>query len=154
MCKLCNTDREPAVNYIPRTEKAILFLSISQEYINERPCRPCIRTVENKWNRTIKSKENLDKYILKKLLRTYYGEIRKPESRTSKNVLGIYVKTNTHTGYVSYCARVANSDSVINIGTYGTLQEALQAKIDYCVVHNMSKSLIYTQKKLKELQNV
>ena len=153
MCKLCNTDRPPAIKFKPRTRKSIAFLEIAEEYIGERPCRPCIRTVENKWNRTIRSENNLDKYILKKILRSYYGAVLKPDTRKTVYIAGIYCKTNQNTGNTYYLARVFRSNGCTNIGTYPTLQEALQAKINYCVKNNITKSLLYMQNKLKGLNN-
>lgn len=154
MCKLCNTTNKPTTT-VTNHPRRILFCSTVLDYLGELPCEPCCRTVINKWDRTIKTEDNLDNYIISKLFRRYYTRHKgkRQDYRRTNCIATIQCRANLYSGLVAYYARVATSSKVVQLGSYPTLKEALEVKIKYCIENNITKALKIMQTKLKELEN-
>lgn len=154
MCKLCNTDRPPT-KIITNNYKRTLFQQIVLDYVNEPPCERCCRTITNKWHRELNSEEDLDKYVLSKLFRSYYTRFKgkRQDYRKTNCIATIQCRTNPYSGLVIYHVRVVTSLKTIQLGSYSTLKEALEVKIKYCIENNITKALKIMQIKLKELEN-
>lgn len=154
MCKLCNTTNQPTT-VVTDHPRRILFYNTVLDYLGELPCEPCCRTVINKWDRTIKTDDNLDKYIISKLFRNYYTKYKskRQDYRRTNCIATIQCRINPYSGLVVYHVRVVTSLKTIQLGSYNTLKEALEVKIKYCIENNITKALKIMQIKLKELEN-
>ena len=163
MCKLCNTNSPPAsVNSIKYADK----LEIIKQYIGTYPCIKCTHQIMT-WSRATNDSTQIDQYILFKLFRTYaLANLTKEElaKRKSYNTVkahhkqaalpGIRQILTKSTGNVTYLVRHRfNKDQQVTIGTYPTLSEALQVKVNYMQQNGCTKGLTQLSNKLKELTN-
>ena len=163
MCKLCNTNSPPAsINSIKYADK----LEIIKQYIGTYPCIKCTHQIMT-WSRATNDSTQIDQYILFKLFRTYaLANLTKEElaKRKSYNTVkahhkqaalpGIRQILTKSTGNVTYLVRHRfNKDQQVTIGTYPTLSEALQVKVNYMQQNGCKRGLTQLSNKLKELTN-
>ena len=163
MCKLCNTNSPPAsVNSIKYADK----LEIIKQYIGTYPCIKCTNQIMT-WTRATNDSTQIDQYILFKLFRMYaLANFTKEQlaKRKSYNTVkshhkqaalpGIRQIITKSTGNVTYLVRHrANPQQQLNLGTYSTLSEALQVKVNYMQQNGCTKGLTQLSNKLKELTN-
>ena len=163
MCKLCNTNSPPAsVNSIKYADK----LEIIKQYIGTYPCIKCTNQIMT-WTRATNDSTQIDQYILFKLFRMYaLANFTKEQlaKRKSYNTVkshhkqaalpGIRQIITKSTGNVTYLVRHrANPQQQLNLGTYSTLSEALQVKVNYMQQNGCKQGLTQLSNKLKELTN-
>lgn len=163
MCKLCNTDSPPAsVNSIKYADK----LEIIKQYIGTYPCIKCARQLMT-WSRATNDSTQFDQYVLFKLFRVYaLANFTKEQlaerkchsvkvNQYKKAVLpGIRQISNKSTSNVAYLVRHRVSpEQQLNLGTYPTLSEALQVKVNYMQQNGCKRGLTQLSNKLKELTN-
>ena len=163
MCKLCNTNSPPAsVNSIKYADK----LKVVKQYIGTYPCKQCTHQIMT-WSRATNDSTQIDQYILFKLFRMYaLANFTKEElaKRKSYNTVAAHHKQaalpgirqiiTKSTGNVKYLVRHRfNKDQQVTIGTYQTLSEALQVKVNYMQQNGCTKGLTQLSNKLKELTN-
>ena len=163
MCKLCNTNSPPAsVNSIKYADK----LEIIKQYIGTYPCIKCTNQIMT-WTRATNDSTQIDQYILFKLFRMYaLANFTKEQlaKRKSYNTVkshhkqaalpGIRQIITKSTGNVTYLVRHrANPQQQLNLGTYSTLSEALQVKVNYMQQNGCKRGLTQLSNKLKELTN-
>ena len=163
MCKLCNTNSPPAsVNSIKYADK----LEVVKQYIGTYPCKQCTHQIMT-WSRATNDSTQFDQYILFKLFRMYAlanftkEQLAKRKSYSvrltqhKKAVLpGIRQVSNKDSGHVAYLVRHRVSlEQQINLGTYSTLSEALQVKVNYMQQNGCKQGLTQLSNKLKELTN-
>ena len=163
MCKLCNTNSPPVyVNSIKYADK----LEVVKQYIGTYPCRQCTHQLM-KWSRTTNNPNQFDQYILFKLFRAYaLANFTKEQlaKRKSYNTVkshhkqaalpGIRQIITKSTGNVKYLVRHrVNQQQQVTIGTYPTLSEALQVKVNYMQQNGCKRGLTQLSNKLKELTN-
>ncbi len=74
MCRLCRTYVQPSeVIRIPRREDSKNFIKIVKEYTGQEPCIKCRTSFMRRQRKKSKNtKDNIDKYIMRKLLTSYY----------------------------------------------------------------------------------
>ena len=163
MCKLCNTNSQPSK---PKYSKYFDNLEIVKQYIGTYPCVKCTNLIRV-WYRTIKDSTQIDQYILFKLFRVYAlanftkEQLAKRKSKQamrghqSQSVLpGIKQIINKSTGNMSYAVHHSiGPDKKLSIGTYPTLTEALQVKVNYMQQNGCKRGLTQLSNKLKELTN-
>ena len=164
MCKLCNTNSPPAsVNSIKYADK----LEVVKQYIGTYPCIKCTHQIMT-WSRATNDSTQIDQYILFKLFRIYAlanftkEQLAKRKSdiamrgRQTQSVLpGIRQILTKSTGNVAYLVRHRTEpEHQLNLGTYPTLFEALQVKINYMQQNGCKRGLTQLSNKLKELTNV
>ena len=164
MCKLCNTNSPPIVS------KSVIYadkLEVVKQYIGTYPCIKCTHQIMT-WSRATNTPTQFDQYILFKLFRVYaLANFTKEQlaKRKSYNVIashhrqaalpGIRQIITKSTGNVTYLVRHRVSlEQQINLGTYPTLSEALQVKVNYMQQNGCTKGLTQLSNKLKELTNV
>ena len=163
MCKLCNTNSPPAsVNSPKYADK----LEIVKQYIGTYPCIKCTHQIMI-WSSTTNDSTQIDQYILFKLFRMYaLANFTKEQlaKRKSYNTVkshhkqaalpGIRQIITKSTGNVKYLVRHRfNKDQQLNLGTYPTLSEALQVKVNYMQQNGCKRGLTQLSNKLKELTN-
>lgn len=163
MCKLCNTNSPPAsVNSLKYADK----LEVVKQYIGTYPCIKCTRHLMT-WSRTTNDSTQIDQYILFKLFRVYaLANFTKEQlaKRKSYNTVkshhkqaalpGIRQIITKSTGNVKYLVRHrVNQQQQLNLGTYPTLSEALQVKVNYMQQNGCKQGLTQLSNKLKELTN-
>ena len=163
MCKLCNTNSPPAsVNSIKYADK----LEVVKQYIGTYPCIKCTSQLMT-WSRATNDSTQIDQYILFKLFRMYaLANFTKEQlaKRKSYNIVkshhkqaalpGIRQVLTKSTGNVKYIVRHrANQQQQIHLGTYPTLSEALQVKVNYMQQNGCKRGLTQLSNKLKELTN-
>ena len=163
MCKLCNTNSPPAsVNSPKYADK----LEIVKQYIGTYPCIKCTHQIMI-WSSTTNDSTQIDQYILFKLFRMYaLANFTKEQvserkaysvrlTQHKKAVLpGIRQVSNKSTGNVTYVVRHrVNQQQQLNLGTYPTLSEALQVKVNYMQQNGCKRGLTQLSNKLKELTN-
>ena len=163
MCKLCNTNSPPVIS------KSVIYadkLEVVKQYIGTYPCIKCTHQIMT-WSRATNDSTQIDQYILFKLFRTYaLANYTKEElaKRKSYNTVkahhkqaalpGIRQIITKSTGNVKYLVRHRfNKDQQVTIGTYPTLSEALQVKVNYMQQNGCKQGLIQLSNKLKELTN-
>ena len=119
------------------------------------------------WSRATNDSTQIDQYILFKLFRVYaLANFTKEQlaKRKSYNTVkshhkqsalpGIQQIITKSTGTVKYLVRHRlNKDQQVTIGTYPTLSEALQVKVNYMQQNGYTKGLTQLSNKLKELTN-
>lgn len=163
MCKLCNTNSPPASVNSP---KYAAKLEIVKQYIGTYPCIKCTHQIMT-WSRATNDSTQIDQYILFKLFRTYaLANFTKEElaKRKSYNTVkahhkqaalpGIRQILTKSTGNVAYLVRHRTGpEQQLNLGTYPTLSEALQVKVNYMQQNGCTKGLTQLSNKLKELTN-
>ena len=154
MCKLCNSTR-PANTGRIFSPASILLSNIFHDYANEYPCKSCLHQYSSHStandNRKLMHPDEIDEYILYRLRRNYHKPTKRIDYRKSHAIATILIRTNTKSGNSTYQATVETSGNKIIIGSYSTFEEALVAKIDYLITHNITRSLNILQTKLKEL---
>ena len=163
MCKLCNTNSPPAyVNSIKYADK----LEVVKQYIGTYPCIKCTNQIMT-WSRATNDSTQIDQYILFKLFRIYaLANFTKEQlaKRKSYNTVkshhkqaalpGIRQVLTKSTGNVKYSVRHrVNQQQQVTIGTYPTLSEALQVKVNYMQQNGCKQGLTQLSNKLKELTN-
>ena len=163
MCKLCNTNSPPAsVNSIKYADK----LEVVKQYIGTYPCIKCTHQIMT-WSRATNDSTQIDQYILFKLFRVYaLANFTKEQlaKRKSYNTVkshhkqaalpGIRQIITKSTGNIAYLVRHrASLQQQLNLGTYQTLTEALQVKVNYMQQNGCIKGLTQLSNKLKELTN-
>ena len=163
MCKLCNTNSPPVIS------KSVIYadkLEVVKQYIGTYPCTKCTHQIMT-WSRTTNDSTQFDQYILFKLFRVYaLANFTKEQlaKRKSYNVIashhrqaalpGIRQIITKSTGNVTYLVRHrANPQQQLNLGTYSTLSEALQVKVNYMQQNGCKQGLTQLSNKLKELTN-
>lgn len=163
MCKLCNTNSPPASVNSP---KYAAKLEIVKQYIGTYPCIKCTHQIMT-WSRATNDSTQIDQYILFKLFRTYaLANFTKEQvserkaysvrlTQHKKAVLpGIRQVSNKVSGHVAYLVRHRTGpEQQLNLGTYPTLSEALQVKVNYMQQNGCTKGLTQLSNKLKELTN-
>ena len=164
MCKLCNTNSTPVfVNSIKYADK----LEVVKQYIGTYPCIKCTRHLMT-WTKATNTPTQFDQYILFKLFRVYAlanftdKQLAKRKSdiamrgRQTQSVLpGIRQILTKSTGNVAYLVRHRTEpQQQVFIGTYPTLSEALQVKVNYMQQNGCKRGLTQLSNKLKELTNV
>ena len=119
------------------------------------------------WSKATNTPTQFDQYILFKLFRVYaLANFTKEQlaKRKSYNTVkshhkqaalpGIRQIITKSTGTVKYLVRHRfNKNQQVTIGTYPTLSEALQVKVNYMQQNGCTKGLIQLSNKLKELTN-
>ena len=163
MCKLCNTNSPPAyVNSAKYADK----LEVVKQYIGTYPCKQCTNQLMT-WSRATNNPTQFDQYILFKLFRVYvltnFTKEQLAErkchsvkvSQHKKAVLpGIRQVANKVSGSVSYLVRHrVGLEQQLSLGTYPTLSEALQVKVNYMQQNDCKRGLTQLSNKLKELTN-
>lgn len=163
MCKLCNTNSPPAsVNSIKYVDK----LEVVKQYIGTYPCIKCTRQLMT-WSRATNTPTQFDQYILFKLFRVYAlanFTDKQLAKRKSYNIgashhkqaalPGIRQIITKVSGNVAYLVRHRTGpEQQLNLGTYTTLFEALQVKINYMQQNGCKRGLTQLSNKLKELTN-
>ena len=163
MCKLCNTNSPPAsVNSTKYADK----LEIVKQYIGTYPCKQCTNQLMT-WSRATNNPTQFDQYILFKLFRVYvltnFTKEQLAERKAysvrltqhKKAVLpGIRQVSNKVSGSITYQVRHRiNLEQQLNLGTYPTLSEALQVKVNYMQQNGCKQGLTQLSNKLKELTN-
>lgn len=163
MCKLCNTNSPPAsANSIKYADK----LEVVKQYIGTYPCIKCTHQIMT-WSRATNDPTQFDQYILFKLFRVYaLANFTKEQlaKRKSYNVIashhkqaalpGIRQIITKSTGNVKYSVRHRTGpEHQLNLGTYLTLSEALQVKVNYMQQIGCKRGLTQLSNKLKELTN-
>ena len=163
MCKLCNTNSPPAsVNSAKYADK----LEVVKQYIGTYPCKQCTHQIMT-WSRATNDSTQIDQYILFKLFRVYaLANFTKEQlaKRKSYNTVAAHHKQaalpgirqiiTKSTGNVKYLVRHRfNKEQQVTIGTYQTLSEALQVKVNYMQQNGCTKGLTQLSNKLKELTN-
>jgi len=163
MCKLCGSPELAPTrsgNWA-LTQPITDFINIVHDYLGSYPCIKCRASFNaNKANRS--SDASIDSIILRKLYRSYvlpnYTAAQRRRSRMSKanchrkqfRILGIEAVVTRHK--TSYHPTVNDANRKHYLGTYPTLQEAIQTKLDYCLANNHPKAVAQLTNKLKELQ--
>ena len=163
MCKLCNTNSPPAyVNSIKYADK----LEVVKQYIGTYPCIKCTHQLMA-WSKATNTPTQFDQYILFKLFRVYaLANFTKEQlaKRKSSNIVAAHHKQavlpgirqiiTKSTGTVRYLVRHRLSkEQQVTIGTYPTLSEALQVKVNYMQQNGCKRGLTQLSNKLKELTN-
>ena len=163
MCKLCNTNSPPAsVNSPKYADK----LEIVKQYIGTYPCIKCTHQIMT-WSRTTNTPTQFDQYILFKLFKIYaLANFTKEQlaKRKSYNTITAHHKQSAlpgirqiitkSTGNVKYLVRHRTGpEQQLHLGTYPTLSEALQVKVNYMQQNGCTKGLTQLSNKLKELTN-
>ena len=163
MCKLCNTNSPPVVS------KSVIYadkLEVVKQYIGTYPCIKCTHQIMT-WSRATNDSTQIDQYILFKLFRIYaLANFTKEQlaKRKSYNTVkshhkqaalpGIRQIITKSTGNVKYLVRHrVNQQQQIHLGTYPTLSEALQVKVNYMQQNGCKQGLTQLSNKLKELTN-
>ena len=163
MCKLCNTNSPPAyVNSIKYADK----LEVVKQYIGTYPCIKCTHQFMT-WSRATNTPTQFDQYILFKLFRVYalanFTDKQLAKRKSVQNLInhqkqsvlpGIRQILTKSTGNVAYLVRHRTGpEHQLNLGTYPTLFEALQVKINYMQQNGCKRGLTQLSNKLKELTN-
>ena len=163
MCKLCNTNSPPA------SVKSVIYadkLEVVKQYIGTYPCIKCTHQIMT-WSRATNDSTQIDQYILFKLFRMYaLADFTKEQlakrkaysvrlTQHKKAVLpGIRQVFNKVSGHVAYIVRHRTGpEHQLNLGTYPTLSEALQVKVNYMQQNGCKQGLTQLSNKLKELTN-
>ena len=163
MCKLCNTNSPPVVS------KSVIYadkLEVVKQYIGTYPCIKCTHQIMT-WSRATNDLTQIDQYILFKLFRVYaLANFTKEQlaKRKSYNTVAAHHKQaalpgirqiiTKSTGNVKYLVRHRfNKEQQVTIGTYQTLSEALQVKVNYMQQNGCKQGLTQLSNKLKELTN-
>jgi len=163
MCKLCNTNSPPIKG---RSIKYQDKIEILKQYIGTYPCEKCTHQIRT-WIKSTNNPTQFDQYVLFKLFRIYVlANFTKKQlaKRKSYNVINAHYKQSIlpgirqivtkSTGSVSYLVRHRFSETCqITIGTYPTLSEALQVKVNYMQQNGCTRGLTQLSNKLKELSN-
>ena len=163
MCKLCNTNSPPVIS------KSVIYadkLEVVKQYIGTYPCIKCTHQIMT-WSRATNDSTQIDQYILFKLFRVYaLANFTKEQlaKRKSYNTVkshhkqaalpGIRQIITKSIGNVRYIVRHrVNQQQQIHLGTYSTLSEALQVKVNYMQQNGCKQGLTQLSNKLKELTN-
>lgn len=118
------------------------------------------------WTKATNTPTQFDQYILFKLFRVYAlanftdKQLAKRKSdlamrgRQTQSVLpGIRQIITKSTGNVAYLVRHRTGPQQVSIGTYQTISEALQVKVNYMQQIGCKRGLTQLSNKLKELTN-
>ena len=163
MCKLCNTNSPPA------SVKSVIYankLEVVKQYIGTYPCIKCTHQIMT-WSRATNDSTQIDQYILFKLFRMYalvnftkeqlakrksYNTVKSHHKQAA--LPGIRQIITKSIGNVRYIVRHRTGpEQQIHLGTYPTLSEALQVKVNYMQQNGCTKGLTQLSNKLKELTN-
>jgi hypothetical protein len=136
MCKLCNTNTEPAQVHVNNNENSIEFRNIVYEYTGEYPCRYCIRLYTHVLfnNKSV----NIDKYITNRIKRELVHPTMSTKQKNKwaqfelkhENPAYKFVKTTEH----SIVQRLNRFNVRISINgtrhtkTFDTLEEAVSCR--------------------------
>jgi hypothetical protein len=136
MCKLCNTDREPAKEHVNSSEISIRFRNIVHEYTGEYPCKNCIHIY---WNFCVNKKfVDIDKYITNRIKRKFMYATFTKKQRSKWDQLGFlyqkqdYKYNKTTEPCIAQRLNKFKTRIVINgvrhNKTFNTLEEAISCR--------------------------
>ena len=151
MCKLCNSDSPPISN----SKQPINI--VARDYIGTFPCSRCAQVL--RVMQLSSPDKSFDYIILTKLYWKYRAfnhtelGVKKQASSHLKCILGIQPIRNRSTGIVVYKAYIRNAGKNQHdyLGTFQTLQSAVEAKITFFQNSGRTKGLNQLLNKLKEL---
>jgi hypothetical protein len=149
MCKLCNSDSPPILS----SKQPINI--VARDYIGTFPCKKCARVLQT--TQLGNPDKSFDYIILTKLYWRYRAfnntqlGAKKQASSQLKCILGIQPIRKRSTGIVIYKAYVRGKNQTDYLGTFPTLQSAVEAKITFLQNSGRTKGLNQLLNKLKEL---